>query len=213
MKRPLVIAVVALGLAAPVVAWTTATAATPPPRLMATVGPGARIALTNAAGVRVRTLKPGSYRITVRDRTARDNFHLSGPGVNRRTTVRFRGTVTWLVQLRAGGVYRYVSDARPKRLRGSFRVTGLVATVGPGFTISLTARGTRVRTLKPGAYALVVRDRSTIHNFHLRGPGVDRQTGVAVRRTVIWRLRLRVGAYRFVCDPHAGEMQGGFRVG
>ncbi len=183
-----------------------------PTRLVATVGPGAQLTLTNAAGRRVTALKPGQYRITVRDRSARDNFHLRGPGVNRMTGRPFRGTVTWLVTLRAGGVYTAVSDARPRVLRRVVRVTGLVATVGPGFTIVVTEAGRRAQTLKPGAYRLQVRDRSAFHNFHLVGPGVNRQTGVQATGTVTWAVRLVRGQYRFVCDPHRGQMSGGFRV-
>jgi hypothetical protein len=216
MKRPVLI----LTLGAALVAaggWTVAeVAAGPgavaPTRLIATVGPGTRIMLTNAAGRRVRALKPGRYRIVVRDRSARDNFHLVGPGVNRKTRLPFRGTVSWLVTLRAGGVYTYVSDSRPKRLRGIVRATGLVATVGPGFTVTLTEAGRRAQTLKPGAYRLQVRDRSSIHNFHLVGPRVNRRTSVGATGTVTWALRLVRGEYRFVCDPHSGEMHGAFRV-
>ncbi|MBD0349038.1 MAG: hypothetical protein ICV59_07790 [Thermoleophilia bacterium] len=88
--------------------------------LVGTVGPGKTIVLRTGSGTRAKALTAGRYRITVRDRTARDNLHLVGPGVNRRTGVRFRGTVRWTITLRAG-TYRYRSDAT-KRLRGSFRV-------------------------------------------------------------------------------------------
>jgi hypothetical protein len=37
------------------------------------------------------------------------NFHLVGPGVNRRTGAAFTGTVTWTVRL-ARGTYRFGSD-------------------------------------------------------------------------------------------------------
>lgn len=93
----------------------------PPPaatKLSAVVGPGNVIALRNAAGVRVRTLKRGAYVITVRDRSRRHNFHLSGAGVNRRTGLAQLTTVTWRVTLRAGTLV-YVSDASPKTLRGT----------------------------------------------------------------------------------------------
>jgi hypothetical protein len=63
----------------------------------------------------------GPYRITVRDRTKSDNFHLRGPGVNKSTGVRFRGTVRWTVMLSAG-TYTYRSDKHAS-LRRSFRVT------------------------------------------------------------------------------------------
>ena len=96
----------------------------PPPRvqrLTATVGPGATISLRTANGRRVSRLRGGRYRIVVRDRSAMHNFHLSGPRVNRRTTVRFRGTQTWTLTLRRGR-YRYVCDPHARFMRGSFRV-------------------------------------------------------------------------------------------
>jgi hypothetical protein len=90
----------------------------PPPALRpltATVGPGRRIVVS------ARTVRAGRYRITVRDRTRTDNFHLIGPGVNRRTGVAFRGQVRWTVTLRRG-TYRFRSDATAG-LRGTLRVT------------------------------------------------------------------------------------------
>jgi hypothetical protein len=79
------------------------------------------ITLTNAAGRRAARLKAGRYRITVRDVSTAQNFHLTGPGLNRRTGVAFRGTMTWTVSLRAGR-YTYRSD-RSRRLRGTLVVT------------------------------------------------------------------------------------------
>ncbi len=87
--------------------------------LEAQVGPGAKIALKRR-GVRVRTVPAGRYRIAVRDRTRKDNFHLLGAGVNRRSGVAFTGRVRWTVSLRAGKTYRYRSDAHP-RLSGALR--------------------------------------------------------------------------------------------
>ena len=97
----------------------------PPPRvqtLTATVGPSATISLRTASGRRVTRLRRGRYRIRVRDRSAMHNFHLIGPGLNRKTTVRFRGTATWTVTLQRG-TYRYVCDPHARFMRGSFRVT------------------------------------------------------------------------------------------
>ena len=88
--------------------------------LSASVGPGKTITLRTGAGTKVNTLTAGRYRVTVRDRTARDNLHLVGPGVNRRTGVRFRGTVRWTLALKPG-TYRYRSDVT-RKLRGSFGV-------------------------------------------------------------------------------------------
>ena len=97
----------------------------PPPavqRLTASVGPGSTISLRTANGRRVTRLRAGRYRITVRDRSTSRNFHLIGPRVNRKTTMRFRGTQTWTLTLRRGN-YRYVSDPQARTLKGAFRVT------------------------------------------------------------------------------------------
>jgi hypothetical protein len=98
------------------------TPAPAPTRLSGRVGPGSRITLTNAAGSRATRVNAGRYRITVRDVSRTQNFHLTGPGVNRKTGVSFRGTVTWTVSLKAGR-YVYRSD-RSKKLRGVVTVTG-----------------------------------------------------------------------------------------
>lgn len=97
----------------------------PPPtptRLNASVGPGNSISLRTAGGARVRTLSRGRYRIVVRDRSRAHNFRLVGPGISRTTGVRFTGTVTWTLTLRAG-TYRFMSVPQARRVRGSFRVT------------------------------------------------------------------------------------------
>jgi plastocyanin len=89
----------------------------------------------------------------------------------------------------------------------------LTATVGPGFTINLTRAGKKVKTLKAGRYVITVRDRASSHNFHLRGPGsVNKNSGVAATGTRTWKVTLRRGTYRYVCDPHATMMKGSFRV-
>jgi hypothetical protein len=107
--------------------FTVGTATTPPPapkpqKLLATVGPKRKITLKTAAGGRVKQLTAGPFKITVKDLTKSDNFHLFGAGVNKRTGVRFHGTVTWSVKFRTGKV-TYRSDAH-KSLAGSFRVLG-----------------------------------------------------------------------------------------
>lgn len=90
----------------------------------------------------------------------------------------------------------------------------LVATVGPGFTISLkTAAGKNVSTLRPGTYTITVRDRASIHDFRLQGPGVKKIfSSVAAVGTRTATVRLRAGKYRFLCQPHATVMHGAFTV-
>ena len=100
--------------------FTVGTVVTPPPtlKLTGTVGPGAKISLARSA-------KAGKAVITIRDRTKKDNFHLVGPGVNKKTGVAFTGTVKWTVTLRAG-TYKFRSDAH-RALKGTLRVTAATA--------------------------------------------------------------------------------------
>jgi plastocyanin len=102
------------------------------------------------------------------------------------------------------GVVAPASAALPK----------LVGTVGPGFTITLKKGGVKVTKLKPGKYTLVVRDKSAIHDFHLKGPGVNKViTAVTFVGTKTITVTLKAGRYSFVCDPHLTIMHGSFRVG
>jgi plastocyanin len=226
MRTRLLIAATAalLALAAP----ATAHAVT----LHGKVGPGFTISLTNDAGATVTHLDPGTYTIEVSDVSEFHNFHLSGPGVDMSTDVGTSENVTWTVTLQEG-VYDYMCDPHSVDMHGRFTVGNaqlppppappaanpppaakhrLVATVGPGFTISLTLNGKRVRSLKAGTYTIVVHDRSASHDFHLIGPGVNKKTAVARTGTTTWTVRLRKGTYRYVCDPHAAAMKGSFRV-
>jgi hypothetical protein len=85
-------------------------------KLSASIGPGARVAFTPTTG-----LSAGKARITVNDRTAADGFRLAGPGVAKATGVKFKGSVTWTLTLRAGK-YTFGSLRNPK-LRRSFTVS------------------------------------------------------------------------------------------
>jgi hypothetical protein len=73
--------------------------------------------------------------------------------------------------------------------------------------------GARVTHLDAGTYEVQVHDNSTVHNFHLRGPGVDNSTEVEFKGTTTWLVTLTDGTYTFVCDPHASFMRGSFTVG
>jgi len=96
------------------------------------------------------------------------------------------------------------SAAKPDRglpiIRGS---------VGPGFTISVSRH-----QAPPGRYRLIVRDMGSGHNWHIRGPGdVNRRTGVPFTGRREFTVRLRVGTYRIVCDPHSSQMRTRIVVG
>jgi len=100
----------------------TVTAPPPPAKLKASVGPGRRISLRYAAGGKLSVLAgTSSISVSVDDRSKTDNFHLTGPGVNKSTGVRFRGKATWRLKVTPGR-YVYRSD-KHKKLRGSFIVS------------------------------------------------------------------------------------------
>ena len=88
----------------------------------------------------------------------------------------------------------------------------LNGTVGPGFTITLTKSGAKVTKLKAGTYIIKVADKSNIHNFRLKGPGVNKSTAVSFKGTVTWKVTLKAGKYTVVCDPHATIMKQSFTV-
>jgi Copper binding proteins, plastocyanin/azurin family len=89
----------------------------------------------------------------------------------------------------------------------------LVGAVGPGFTITMKRFNKPLRLLKPGRYSITVSDRSNIHNFHLKGPGVNREIttiGFVGTKTAI--VKLVKGTYTYICDPHFSTMKGTFKV-
>lgn len=89
----------------------------------------------------------------------------------------------------------------------------LKGSVGPGFDISLsTEDGQKVETLAAGSYTLDVDDQSDIHNFHLTGTGVDVATDVGATGVESFDITVEAGTYEFVCDPHAGSMNGSFEA-
>jgi plastocyanin len=86
--------------------------------------------------------------------------------------------------------------------------------VGPGFTIGLSLNGKKVTKLKAGTpYRFAISDRSSSHDFHLIGPGINRVlTSVGFAGAKSYTLTLKKGTYRFQCDPHASFMHGAFKV-
>jgi plastocyanin len=110
-------ALAGLTAAAALVVAAPSTAAT---KLVATVGPGFTINLT-MAGKKVKSVAAGTYTITVRDKSNIHDFHLTGPGVNKKTGVGAVTTVTWTVKLKKG-TYRYVCDPHSTSMKGSFTV-------------------------------------------------------------------------------------------
>ena len=92
--------------------------------------------------------------------------------------------------------------------------TKLVATVGPSFTITLKKGGKLVRTLPHGKYTITVNDKSNIHNFRLKGPGLNKQiTTLSQKGSRTVTVTLKRGRYTYQCDPHVLQgMKKTFRV-
>jgi len=115
---PLVILALALAAAAVGSARTTAAH-----KLLGEVGPGYKIEVTTPADKDVKTTKAGTYTIVVEDKASIHDFHLIGPGVNKKTGVTFVGKKTWTVTLKPGK-YTYQCDPHATQgMKGSFRVT------------------------------------------------------------------------------------------
>jgi plastocyanin len=98
---------------------------TTPTKLVLTSGPSYAISLKTPAGRAVKSVKRGTYRVTVRDRSRDHNAHVTAPGYNRRTSVTFRGTQTWTVRLARTGTLRFLCDPHARQgMRGSARIVG-----------------------------------------------------------------------------------------
>ena len=99
-------AVVALILALPALAAT--------PVFKGTVGPGFTIKMTT------KPTKAGKIKLVINDRSNVHNFHLTGPGVNVKTSVSAIGTKTFTITLKKG-TYKFICDPHPF-MKGSFTV-------------------------------------------------------------------------------------------
>jgi len=106
------LAAIAAALAVP----GLAPAATRNNTLIGTDGPGFTITMSK------KTVKAGTYTIVVHDKSNIHNFRLTGPGVNKLTSVPWVGTKIWTVKLKKG-IYRFVCDPHATVMKGVLRVT------------------------------------------------------------------------------------------
>jgi plastocyanin len=116
--RRIALAVAAFAVAA--VAAGGAGAATKGKTLVGTVADPLQISLT-LGGKKVTSLKAGRYTIVVKDTASDHNFHLTGPGVDKSTSVGAKQVVRWTVRLKKG-TYTYVCDPHASFMKGSFTV-------------------------------------------------------------------------------------------
>jgi plastocyanin len=118
------LAVAATAVAALVAALPAGASHAAPVKLTGVVGPGFSISLTQA-GKPVKSLKAGTYAITVSDKASFHNFVLeqeSGGTLNKEiTTVPFTGTKTVTVTLTKGS-YKFYCAPHESGMFGEFTV-------------------------------------------------------------------------------------------
>ena len=110
INRAIAMIVAGLALAAPALGATNTNT------LTGTVGPGFTIKMNKAS------VKAGTYVITIHDLATIHDFHLTGPGVNKVTSVPREGTTKWTVKLKKG-TYHYVCDPHDTIMHGVLKVT------------------------------------------------------------------------------------------
>jgi plastocyanin len=98
---------------------------------------------------------------------------------------------------------------------GAAKNPTLTGTVGPGFTITLTQKGKKVKSLKAGTYTFKVSDKATIHNFVLEKEHSKFEkeiTDVSDTGTKTVTVKLTKGTWKYYCEPHESSMNGTFTV-
>jgi len=88
---------------------------------------------------------------------------------------------------------RQTTDTSRSKITGS---------VGPGFTISVSRH-----QVAHGTYTFTVTDKSTMHNWHIIGPGVNRKTPISKKVTKTFTVQLTKGKYKIHCDAHPIAMR------
>jgi len=84
--------------------------------LTGTVGPGFTITMSK------KTVKAGTYVITIHDLASIHDFHLAGAGVDKTTSVTGTGTTKWIVKLKKG-TYHFQCDPHHTIMHGVLKVT------------------------------------------------------------------------------------------
>jgi plastocyanin len=105
-----------LALASSTFAASSTNTSTNTNTLTGTVGPGFTITMNK------KTVKAGTYAITIHDLASIHDFHLTGPGVDKTTSVTGTGTTKWTVKL-AKGTYHFMCDPHRTIMHGVLTVT------------------------------------------------------------------------------------------
>jgi plastocyanin len=117
--------------------------------------------------------------------------------------------LTFLLSLAAVALVA-VAGVNAATSKESFDLKGEVY---PNYKIEFVNRAdAKVKTVKAGTKRIKIEDKSSIHNFHLKGPGVNKSTSVGFVGERIWTVKLKPGKYSYWCDPHSSMMRGSFKV-
>jgi plastocyanin len=103
-------AVAALSVVGVVQAASTAT-------IKGTVGPGFTITVAK------RSVAAGSHTFVIQDKSNIHNWHITGPGVNKKTGVSATGTFRLKVKLQKGKTYKIVCDPHASTMKTSIKAT------------------------------------------------------------------------------------------
>jgi hypothetical protein len=123
VKPVLAVLLASLACAGPVAAQTT---------LDGSVGGGASGPISLLLGASPFTYgATGGYSVDVEDAATIHNFHLTGPGVDEKTSVDGAESVTWPLTF-ADGIYQFVCDIHPDTMRGSFAIGKVVRVTKAG---------------------------------------------------------------------------------
>jgi hypothetical protein len=177
---------------------------------------GFDITLNDATGQKVAFLTPGTYTVVVQDRSRLHNFHLASnddPTVDFRTELEFVGEQSFTVTFKDNTRYAYACEPHWQVMNGSFFVRKAVEPPPPPpspslrtLRASVSASGAvrmSAASVRAGRYRILVTDRARAGNFHLRGRGVNKRTGMRFRGSATWRVRLARGTYRYGSDRAA----------
>ena len=114
--RPFTFIAALVAIAAALALPSVAPAGTGSSTLVGTDGPGFTITMSK------KTVKAGTYTIVIHDKSNIHNFHLTGRGVNKLTSIPRVYTTRWTVRLKKG-TYKFQCDPHAAVMHGTLKVT------------------------------------------------------------------------------------------
>ena len=116
MRRSILLTLAALSAVIALVVASVVQAA-PAVTVNGTVGPGFTISVAK------RSVKAGKVTFVINDKSNIHNWHITGPGVNKKTSVSGTGTTRFTVTLKKGKTYKIVCDPHASTMVTSIKAT------------------------------------------------------------------------------------------